>query len=121
MSLKSLVHKIEIEDHPGRVRALVDGAVVFDTTRAKVLHEGRLPDRIYVPIEDFDHAGLEASDHTSHCPFKGDASYWSIRVGETVRENAIWAYPEPYDDVSEIAGFASFYREKVDEVVDQPA
>ena len=121
MGLKSLVHKIEIDDHPGRVRALVDGATVFDTTRAKVLHEGRHPDRIYVPIEDFDESLLAPSEHTSHCPFKGDASYWSIRVGDTVRENAVWAYTEPYDDVSEIAGYASFYREKVDEVVDRPA
>ncbi len=120
MSLGSRVHAIEIEDHPGRVRGLVDGAELFDTERAKVLHEGRLPDRIYVPLEDFDASLLEESEQTSHCPFKGDARYWSVRVGDRVVEDAIWAYPDPIDDVSEIAGYASFYREKLSELIETP-
>ena len=116
MSLKSHVHAIEIEEHPGRVRGLVDGTELFDTERAKVLHEGRLPDRIYVPLEDFDSSLLEESDQTSHCPFKGDASYWSIRVGDRVIEDAVWTYREPIDDVAEIAGHASFYADRLDAV-----
>ncbi len=120
MNLRSRVHAIEIEDHPGRVRGLVDGSELFDSERSKILHEGRLPDRIYVPLDDFDASLLEESDRTSHCPFKGDARYWSVRVGDRVVEDAIWAYPDPIEDVSEIAGFASFYPEKLSELEGAP-
>jgi uncharacterized protein (DUF427 family) len=120
VSLRSRVHAIEIEDHRGRVRGLVDGRELFDTERAKILHEGRLPDRIYVPLDDFDSNLLEESDRSSHCPFKGDARYWSVRVGDRFVEDAIWAYPDPIDDVSQIAGFASFYPEKLSELEGAP-
>jgi uncharacterized protein (DUF427 family) len=114
MSIKSRIHRIEIEDHHGRVTGRAGGRTVFDTTRAKVLHEGRLPDRLYVPLEDFDHELLEESSHDSHCPFKGDARYWSIRTADGLVEDAVWSYPEPKEGVAEIAGHASFYGDKLD-------
>ena len=116
MSVKSRVHKIEIEDHRGRVLGRAGGRTLFDSTRAKVLHEGRLPDRLYVPLEDFDHDLLEDSDASTHCPFKGDARYWSIRTPDGLIEDAVWSYPEPKEEVAEIAGRASFYAEKLDGV-----
>jgi uncharacterized protein (DUF427 family) len=119
--MKSRFHKIEIEDHHGRVVGRVGGQTVFDSTRAKVLHEGRLPDRLYVPLEDFDQGLLEESSASTHCPFKGDARYWSIRTPGGLIEDAVWSYPEPKDGVAEIAGHASFYEEKLDAVVESAA
>jgi uncharacterized protein (DUF427 family) len=116
-----LAHKLSFEDRPGRVRASVDGKQVFDTTRAKLLREGRLEPRVYVPVEDLNKAVLEPSDHSTHCPFKGDASYWSIRVGDRLVENAIWTYPKPIDSAPWLEGYASVYREKVDDWVEEDA
>ncbi|MCA9773014.1 MAG: DUF427 domain-containing protein [Myxococcales bacterium] len=59
-------------------------------------------------------AHLVATDHHTHCPFKGDASYYSIRVGEREAANAIWYYPKPIEAVAEIAGHVAFYTDRVD-------
>jgi uncharacterized protein (DUF427 family) len=88
-------HRIWFQEHPRRIRAEVAGRVVLDTVRGHLLHESNIPPRLYVPLEDFDREVLVPTDHTTHCPFKGDASYYSVRVGGDVRENAVWAYPRP--------------------------
>ena len=66
---------------------------------------------------------LEPSDHSTHCPFKGDASYWSVRVGDRLAENAVWGYPEPIDDAPPLVGYYAFYWNKMDEWLeeDEPA
>jgi uncharacterized protein (DUF427 family) len=120
--LGKLAHKLTFDEHPGRVRASVGGEVVFDTQRAKLLREGRLEPRLYVPVEDLNEAVLVPSDHSTHCPFKGDASYWSIRAGDRLVENAIWTYPEPIDPAPWLEGYASVFPDKVDEwLEEQPA
>ena len=102
-------HTLYLEDSPKRVRAFFDGEAVVDSRRVKMLHEtGHLP-VYYFPLEDIRHDLLEESDHTTHCPFKGDASYFSVRVGDRVAGNAIWHYPEPLEAVSSIRGYAAFY------------
>ena len=87
---------------------------MLDTVRAHLLHETGIRPVVYVPLEDFDRALLERSEHTTHCPFKGDATYWSLRVGDDVRENAIWAYEEPIAEASWLRGFAAPYFDRVD-------
>jgi uncharacterized protein (DUF427 family) len=105
---------IYIEEFPRRIRAVLAGETVLDTTRGKLLHEtGHLP-VLYAPVEDLRPDVLEATDHTSHCPFKGDASYYSIRVGDRVAENVAWYYPAPHDDAAPIAGHAALYWKKMD-------
>ncbi len=113
-----LAGRLAFDDRPGRVRALVDGQAVFDTARAKVLREGRLPPRVYVPLADLNHAVIEASEHTTHCPLKGDARYWSIRVGDRVVEDAVWTYPKPKASAAYLAGYAAVYPEKVDDWIE---
>ncbi|MGH2803228.1 MAG: DUF427 domain-containing protein, partial [Thermoleophilaceae bacterium] len=88
-------HRLLLQEFPRRVRAELAGETVLDTRRGKLLHEtGHLP-QLYIPDEDLRDDLLEPSDHRTHCPFKGDASYWSVRAGGRLAENAVWAYPEP--------------------------
>jgi uncharacterized protein (DUF427 family) len=102
-------HTLYLEDSPRRVRVVFNGETVVDSKRAKLLHEsGHLP-VYYFPEEDVRMDLLEESDHTTYCPFKGDASYWSVRVGSRVSENAVWSYPEPIDSAPPIAGYLAFY------------
>ena len=105
-------HALYFEDSPKRVRAVFNGETVAASRRVKILHEtGYLP-VYYFPEEDLRGDLLEPSDHTTHCPFKGDASYWSVRVGDRVAENAVWSYPEPLKTAPPIAGYAAFYWDK---------
>ena len=70
----------------------------------------------YIPKRDVRLELLEATDHSTHCPFKGDASYWSIASGGATEVNAVWAYETPYDEVAEITGALAFYASKVDAI-----
>ena len=107
-------HAMHLEDSPRRVRAGFNGETVADSRRVKLLREaGHLP-VYYFPQEDVRMDLLEESDHTTHCPFKGDASYWSVRVGDEVAENAAWSYPEPIDSARPLAGLIAFYWRKMD-------
>jgi uncharacterized protein (DUF427 family) len=107
-------HTLYFEDSPRRVRVMFGGETIADSKRAKLLHEtGHLP-IYYFPEEDVRMDLLEASDHTTYCPFKGDASYWSVRVGDNVSENAVWSYPDPIDSAPPLAGYLAFYWSKMD-------
>jgi uncharacterized protein (DUF427 family) len=108
-------HKIYFADFLPRVRAVVDGRTVLDTTRAKLLYETGIMPRLYAPIEDFDAEVLARTDHTTHCPFKGDASYWSVTVNGSSRDNAVWAYESPLAEAAWLEGYASLYPEQADE------
>ena len=106
-------HWIRFEPSKKRVRVEFNGARIADSSRALVLHETRLPPAHYFPVEDVRMDLLARTEHRTHCPFKGNASYWSVKVGGAVAENAVWAYEEPYRDAEPIRGYLSFYRDKV--------
>jgi uncharacterized protein (DUF427 family) len=108
-------HRIYFADFQPRVRAVIDGRTVLDTTRGKLLYETGIMPRLYAPLEDFDPAVLSRTDHTTHCPFKGDASYWSLTVNGSSRENAVWAYESPIGEAAWLRGYASLYAEQADE------
>jgi uncharacterized protein (DUF427 family) len=100
---------------PPRIRAFLGGEPLVDTTRAKLLHEtGYLP-IYYFPEEDLRRDLLEASQTVSHSPHKGDARYWSIHVRERVVPDAAWAYPEPIESASFLAGHVAFEADALDE------
>ena len=108
-------HALYLEPSPRRVRGVIGGETVVDSTDVQLLHEtGYLP-VWYFPRSDVRFDLLEATDHTTHCPFKGDASYWTIRVGDRVAENAAWAYPEPVAGSAFLADCVAFYLDAVDE------
>jgi uncharacterized protein (DUF427 family) len=114
---------IYFEDSPRRIRATFGGETVVDSRHAKLLHEhGHLP-IYYFPEGEVRMDLLEPTDHSTHCPFKGDASYWSVRVGERLAENAVWSYPEPIEGAPPLAGNLAFYWDTMDEWFeeDEPA
>jgi uncharacterized protein (DUF427 family) len=99
-------HRIEIET--GRARILIGDDVIADTGQAALLSETGYPVRAYIPREDID-ASIEPSEKTSFCPFKGDASYWTVAG----IENVAWSYEEPKAGVEEIRGKLAFYPDRV--------
>ena len=104
-----------LEDSPRRIRATFSGEVVIDSRRAKLLHEGGHLPIYYFPESDVRMDLLVPSDHTTHCPHKGEASYWSLRVGDELSENAAWAYRNPIEGAPPIDGHLAFYWGKLDE------
>lgn len=108
-------HILYVHDEPTRIRAELAGRTVLDTTSAKLLHETAILPQVYVPLDDVDRSLLEETEHSTHCPFKGDASYWTLRVGDQVRENALWTYPEPIDDdAPDLSGLVGSYWDAFD-------
>ncbi len=105
---------VRIEPCPRRLRVVFGGEVVADTTDALYLFEtGHLP-RYYFPLADVRTDLLRESDHTSHCPRKGDARYWTIVAGGRESPDAVWAYPEVIEGCPDITGYVSFYWNRVD-------
>jgi uncharacterized protein (DUF427 family) len=100
---------------PKRVRASFEGETVVDSRRAKLLHETGLAPVWYFPLDDVRTDLLEPTERHTTCPFKGEASYWSIRVGDRTAENAAWSYPEPLDSAPPLAGHVAFYGDAVDD------
>jgi uncharacterized protein (DUF427 family) len=114
-------HPITIEPAPQRVRVTFAGRVVADSKRALLLKETSYQPVTYIPREDVDLGLLERTAHKTHCPYKGDASYFSIRADGRIAENAIWSYEQPIADVAIIAGLVAFYPNRVDSIEQLPA
>jgi uncharacterized protein (DUF427 family) len=114
---------IYVEPFARRMRGRVGGETVVDSIRATLLHEqGHLP-VLYFPREDVRMDLLEPTDHHTRCPYKGDASYWTIRAGGQTRENAAWGYPRPLADAPDLSDLIAFYWKQLDEWLeeDEPA
>jgi uncharacterized protein (DUF427 family) len=114
-------HPIRIEPHRGRVRVRLGGQLVADATRALTLFEVSYPAVQYIPREDVDMTLLARTTHRSHCPYKGDASYYTIKIAGRTSENAVWTYESPIPAVAKIAGYLAFYRDRVDGIEETPA
>ena len=113
MKLPGPDHPITITPNPKRVRVSAGGVVIADTTHALTLKEARYPAVQYVPRADANMALLERTARTTHCPYKGDANYFSIKANGATLENSIWTYEEPFPAMAEIAGHLAFYPDKV--------
>ncbi|RCV52399.1 DUF427 domain-containing protein [Marinitenerispora sediminis] len=112
-------HELYMHPFPRRVRAEVGGQTVLDTEQGHLLHETGLTPVLYVPWEDIKRSTLTRTDHTTHCPFKGDAAYWTLSVGSRLAENAVWAYPEPKPAASWLRGLAAMYWDAADAWYDE--
>jgi len=108
-------HTITTETTDERVRVLVSGEVLADSTDAVVLYETGLPPRYYLPREDVRMELLAPTDTATTCPFKGDASYWTARVGDREVVDVAWTYEAPIDERADITGRICFFVERVDE------
>ena len=109
-------HPISVAPHARRVRVKFNGVVVAETSRALVMEEGGYPNVFYIPLEDVDQSLLVRTEHSTYCPYKGDASYFSIHVGDRISENAIWSYETPFDAVAPIKEYLAFYPARVDSI-----
>ena len=109
-------HPITITRNPSRVVVTVAGKVIADTREALILREASYPPVQYIPRKDTDMAALARSDTSSYCPYKGEASYFSIPAGGARSVDAIWSYEDPHDAVAAIANHLAFYASRVDSI-----
>ena len=109
-------HTITTEPTSARVEIVVAGVTLAVTTHALLIHETGLPTRFYLPRDDVDTERLVPSETTSVCPFKGDAVYWSARVGATLVPDVAWSYPKPIPERADITDLICFFNERVDEL-----
>jgi uncharacterized protein (DUF427 family) len=107
-------YKVTLEPSPRRVRVKFNGETIADSTNAHLLYETRHLPVYYFPRSDVRLDLMTPTDHHTFCPYKGTASYWTITVGNKVTENAVWGYPDPFDEVATIKDFLAFYWDRVD-------
>lgn len=110
-------HRITFGPTPSRARVVFAGRTIADSDRAVLLLEGSIPPVCYFPESDVDFDCLAPTEHQTHCPFKGDASYWTLDVDGRVEANVVWAYKEPLPEVAQIKGHLAFYADRVDALV----
>ena len=106
-------HPITVTPHPGRVRVTFEGRPVADSADVLVLREASYPPVFYFPRADVAMSDLVRTEHSTHCPYKGDASYYSLTADGKVSPNAVWTYETPFDQMSAIAGRLAFYANRV--------
>ena len=109
-------HPIRIEPEPRRVRVMAGGHVIAETKRALSLREASYPPVLYIPREDARMDFLRPSVHRTHCPHKGDASYFSLCLPTGLEPDAVWSYENPFPAVAAIAGHLAFYPNRVDAI-----
>ena len=113
-------HPITITAAAHRVRVAFAGRVVADTTRALSLAEASYAPVMYIPREDVDLATFERTNHKTRCPYKGEASYYSIHADGRKAQNAVWSYEQPLEAVAAIARYMAFYPDRVDSLEQLP-
>jgi uncharacterized protein (DUF427 family) len=116
MRLAGPDHPISIENNPSRVVVTLGGNVIADTCNALTLREASYPDVQYVPRQDVNIAALTRSQHTTFCPYKGEAAYFSIPAGGDRSVNAVWTYETPFAAMAQIKEYVAFYPDRVDEI-----
>jgi uncharacterized protein (DUF427 family) len=109
-------HPITIEANSSRVVVTVGGKVIADTSDALTLREASYPAVQYISRRDVDMAALTRSEHTTYCPYKGDASYYSIPAGGDRSINAVGTYETPFEAMTQIKDYVAFYPDRVDEI-----
>jgi uncharacterized protein (DUF427 family) len=107
-------HPIVIEATSARVVVRVGGRVLADTDKALTLREASYPAVQYVPLADIDPSSIRPTETHTYCPYKGEASYYTITTADGELADAIWTYPEPYDAVAGIAAHAAFYPDRAE-------
>lgn len=109
-------HEITTARFAGRVVVTAAGETLADSVNAVVLHETGHAPVYYLPPADVRMERLQPSAHTTRCPFKGTARYWSVEAGGRTIDNAVWAYDTPLPGVADIAGKLAFYSDRVDAI-----
>ena len=116
IKIPGLDHPITVQKNPDRVIVKVAGQVIADSRNALSLQEASYPAVQYIPRRDVDMTQLERTDHGTYCPFKGEASYFSIPAGGEKTVNSVWTYENPHDAVADIRDHVAFYPDRVDSI-----
>lgn len=106
-------HPISVTPNPHRVTVAAGDRTIADTKAALTLQEASYRPVLYIPREDVDMSLLEPTSHHTFCPYKGEASYFTVTTESGALENAVWCYEEPSKAVAEIAGYLAFYPDRV--------
>jgi uncharacterized protein (DUF427 family) len=114
MRLPGPDHPITIAFNPKRVEVIYNGHTLVDTRRALTLQESTYPAVQYIPRDEVDMAYFTRTEHHTHCPYKGEASYYTVLMDGQFAENAVWSYEDPYPAMAEIKDYLAFYPNKVD-------
>lgn len=107
-------YKVEIIPIKQKLQVSFAGQVLAQTVAAVEVLESRHARVVYFPFKDLDQRYLTGTDLSTHCPFKGDASYWHVHANGEQSDNCLWAYLQPFDQVAGLAGYAAFYSDRVD-------
>jgi len=113
-------HPITLTESLSRIVVKAGGKVIADTRAAVSLREANYPPVYYIPLDDVALSQLVRTDHKTHCPYKGDASYYSILAGGDRAKNAVWSYENPYPSVIQIKDHVAFYPDRVDSIEENP-
>jgi uncharacterized protein (DUF427 family) len=109
-------HRVDLHPDKAHVRVMFGGKVIADSTSTLRVEETGHGPVYYVPAKDMARDLMTKTEHTTYCPFKGTASYWTINAGGKNAENAIWGYETPYDETVKLAGYYAFYGNRVDSI-----
>ncbi|HEY4867599.1 MAG TPA: DUF427 domain-containing protein [Candidatus Dormibacteraeota bacterium] len=115
---RDIYHRVDVLNSSRHVSVVVEGEVVAETDKPRLLFETGLPTRYYIPKLDVRMDLLEPTDSLTACPYKGEARYWSVRAGGKVVKDLVWSYPAPIPECPKIENLLSFYNEKADIYVD---
>jgi len=113
-------YKFDFTQLHQRVRVLVGGACIADTTHAVQLNEASYGPVYYIPRADVHLAAMVRTDHSTYCPFKGDASYWTLAADGAHPQGIAWSYETPFDESLMIKDYLAFYGDRVDDILIEP-
>jgi uncharacterized protein (DUF427 family) len=111
-------HRVDVLNSSRHVKVVIDGQVVAETSRPRLLFETGLRTRYYIPKVDVRMDLLEPTSTVTQCPYKGNATYWSARIGDHVYPDIVWSYPFPIPECTKIQNLLAFYNEKTEIYVD---
>ena len=113
MKLPGPDHPITITPNPRRVRVEVNGHVIVDSADALTLQEATYPAVQYIPRQDVEMGFFGRTDHHTTCPYKGEASYYTLTIDGEILENVAWSYEDPYPAMEQIREHLAFYTNRV--------
>lgn len=112
--LKHPDHRVRIVPATVHVEVACNGKVIAASDRALLVDESRHDPVYYLPRSDVEMSALTPTEHSTYCPFKGHARYWTLQVGDRVEENSVWAYDAPYDEALPLQDCVAFYSDRVE-------
>jgi uncharacterized protein (DUF427 family) len=107
-------YRVDLEPNGRKVTVTLDGQTIASSCRTLIARETKHDPVVYFPREDVRTDRLEATDHHTFCPFKGEASYWTLHVGNRTLPNSVWSYEDPFPQVAELESYMAFYEDRVE-------